>query len=78
MPRRGADDLDRLVSIVRLKRRFLAGYEPGEAIREVILREPDQLTRRELLERFPTWIILLRLAEGLGQGGMNGPTPPRR
>ena len=78
MPRRGADDLDRLVSIVRLKRRFLTGYEPGEAIREVILREPDQLTRRELLEKLPTWITLLRLAEGLGQGGENVPTSSRR
>jgi hypothetical protein len=58
-----ADAIDRPISIRRLKARFFRAYDPGEAIREVLAHEPDELTRRELLERLPTWVTLIRLAD---------------
>jgi hypothetical protein len=52
-----------LVSIKRLKARTAAQYRPGTPFREVVLSEPDELPREELLAKLVGWVTLIRLAE---------------
>lgn len=63
MPPGQIENLDQPISIRRLKARFLAAYAPGEAIREVLAGEPDEMNRAELLSKLPSWVTLIRLAE---------------
>ena len=53
----------RLVSIKRLKARAATQYLPGTPFRELVLSEPDELPREELLAKLGGWVQLIRLAE---------------
>jgi hypothetical protein len=63
MPPLRIEDPAEPVSIRKLKQKFAAAYAPGEAIREVLAGEPDEMGRRELLAKLPGWIRLIRIAE---------------
>jgi hypothetical protein len=52
-----------IISIRKLKTRAAAQYAPGTAIRELLLAEPDEMPREEVLTKLTGWIVLIRNAE---------------
>lgn len=64
------------VSIRRLKARVVKDYPPGAAIREVLVSEPDELPREEILSKLDIWVRLIRLAES-ERGALDGQIPRR-